>query len=68
MGLLLLLLLVFSFLRFRLTNPQMLSGIDTQNIISQYDSVYHKAMEALNVRSDGREFKKCFRWNKYLRI
>ena len=37
---------------FRLTNPQMLSGIDTQNIISQYDSVYHKAMEALNVRSD----------------
>ncbi|KAI7847674.1 hypothetical protein BDC45DRAFT_525382 [Circinella umbellata] len=31
-----------------LTNPELLNGINTQNIISQYDSVYHKAMEAFN--------------------
>ncbi|KAI9495696.1 hypothetical protein BDB00DRAFT_813071 [Zychaea mexicana] len=31
-----------------LTSPQILTGIDPKNIISQYDSVYHKAMDALN--------------------
>ncbi|KAI8146449.1 hypothetical protein BJV82DRAFT_665416 [Fennellomyces sp. T-0311] len=30
-----------------MSNPQILTGIDSQNIISQYDSVYHKAIEAL---------------------